>query len=155
MRCTATTKENKRCRKNAIDGSTCCTIHSIKHTKNNCTHVLNNGKTCSKQEYKDGKCHLHYRYENDCPICLEPIYKNQIKTLKSCGHYFHYVCVDRWLEKNDKCPMCRTIDPETQEKNNRYARRSLLPAFNQMMHNDPDSVLIFYFADNAYIWGEV
>lgn len=155
MRCTASTQHNKRCLKHAVKGNIYCAIH-VQQVRTICNHVLKNGKTCSKLEYKDGKCHLHYQYENDCPICMEPIFKNQIKTLESCSHYFHEHCVNRWLEKNETCPMCRKADPQTQERNDRLARRNLLPAFNRLINNDPNSVLIFYHGNiyDRYVWGE-
>ncbi|KAL1162774.1 hypothetical protein V6Z11_A07G225900 [Gossypium hirsutum] len=50
------------------------------------------------------------RAENDCPVCLsefEP--KSEINRL-SCGHLFHKVCLEKWLNYlKVTCPLCRTL----------------------------------------------
>lgn len=43
-----------------------------------------------------------------CSICLDNlIVKKEIKLL-NCLHKFHKDCVNKWLEENDTCPLCRT-----------------------------------------------
>ncbi len=57
----------------------------------------------------------------DCCICLQQLVVDKIgiiskstvsdyelKQLK-CGHLFHAYCINKWLKRNDKCPMCRAI----------------------------------------------
>ena len=41
-----------------------------------------------------------------CCICLE---SNNLVTLKTCGHRFHYNCIQKWLTFKNTCPICRTI----------------------------------------------
>ncbi|TKY53568.1 RING-H2 finger protein ATL70 [Spatholobus suberectus] len=43
-----------------------------------------------------------------CSICLAD-YKDTdwMKLLPDCGHLFHRDCIDRWLQVNLSCPMCR------------------------------------------------
>jgi len=41
----------------------------------------------------------------ECPICLENT-NNYFRKL-CCCHSFHLKCIDLWLSKNNKCPMCR------------------------------------------------
>lgn len=43
-----------------------------------------------------------------CPVCTEQINKKsrQSAYLK-CGHWFHYDCIEEWLQNKDKCPLCR------------------------------------------------
>ncbi|KAL1536004.1 RING-type E3 ubiquitin transferase [Salvia divinorum] len=43
-----------------------------------------------------------------CTICLEE-YSPQdvIRCITSCHHYFHSKCIDRWLQDNNTCPVCR------------------------------------------------
>ena len=31
----------------------------------------------------------------------------QVKQL-NCGHIFHGDCIDKWLEKEKKCPFCKS-----------------------------------------------
>lgn len=57
--------------------------------------------------------------KNRCPICLETISSNHIKT--KCGHNFHKECFIEWCENqkkktNIKCPMCREDIQETCDK---------------------------------------
>lgn len=43
----------------------------------------------------------------DCIICYHPFdLSEKIKTLV-CHHFFHEVCIDRWLEDHVTCPLCR------------------------------------------------
>lgn len=41
-----------------------------------------------------------------CSICWESINDSTKKTLV-CNHSFHRNCVNRWLETNSSCPLCR------------------------------------------------
>ena len=57
--------------------------------------------------------------KNICPICLETIRSNHIKT--KCGHDFHKECLIEWCENqqkktNIKCPVCRGDIQETCDK---------------------------------------
>ncbi|KAI3880937.1 hypothetical protein MKX03_020003 [Papaver bracteatum] len=49
------------------------------------------------------------QYDHDCLVCLnqfEP--KSEINRL-SCGHVYHKVCLEKWLDYwNITCPLCRT-----------------------------------------------
>ncbi|GLJ31977.1 hypothetical protein SUGI_0643670 [Cryptomeria japonica] len=43
-----------------------------------------------------------------CPICLEDFSDGQrFKILPICHHYFHSLCIDKWLALNKNCPCCR------------------------------------------------
>tara|TARA_B100000902_G_scaffold341742_1_gene345347 strand:+ start:119 stop:460 length:342 start_codon:yes stop_codon:yes gene_type:complete len=41
----------------------------------------------------------------ECPICLDTL---EDTSTTSCGHAFHPACLERWLQVNNQCPMCRT-----------------------------------------------
>lgn len=42
-----------------------------------------------------------------CSICLEEYKIKEYKRSLFCNHVFHKKCCDRWLKKNDSCPICR------------------------------------------------
>ena len=42
-----------------------------------------------------------------CSICQDNIIYFSICREMTCGHIFHQECIDKWLEKNKKCPICR------------------------------------------------
>jgi hypothetical protein len=46
--------------------------------------------------------------DDDCSICCEKI-EQQNYALLDCNHYFHTVCIEKWINENKKrsCPMCR------------------------------------------------
>lgn len=45
-------------------------------------------------------------YKKYCSICLNKIYKNQVKL--NCNHYYHHECLKEWLKYNNICPNCRS-----------------------------------------------
>ena len=52
-----------------------------------------------------------------CTICLASFEADsQVRRLR-CKHLFHIDCVDRWLEGNKQCPMCRVqVDDDADAK---------------------------------------
>lgn len=43
-----------------------------------------------------------------CAICHQSIETSSVsQTIVVCGHSFHPVCVERWLVRNNSCPVCR------------------------------------------------
>jgi hypothetical protein len=54
--------------------------------------------------------------ENICSICWSSM--NIINnTNTKCNHSFHTICIDKWLENNNTCPICRTIIKKTKSIN--------------------------------------
>ena len=43
--------------------------------------------------------------ESICPICLNPLETGKISTL-SCGHKICFDCIEKFIEFNNKCPVC-------------------------------------------------
>ncbi|CAM9848024.1 unnamed protein product, partial [Ectocarpus fasciculatus] len=52
-----------------------------------------------------------------CPVCLEAFQAQDIVTLITCGHAFHWSCIERWLERSARCPCCRRQDLNTLSAN--------------------------------------
>ncbi|KAJ0961001.1 hypothetical protein J5N97_001036 [Dioscorea zingiberensis] len=51
---------------------------------------------------------LHSIEDIQCSICLGEYQQNEVlRTMPICGHYFHLVCIDSWLQKQSTCPICR------------------------------------------------
>lgn len=48
---------------------------------------------------------LRFSNDEDCSICLGDQTNKAVKL--TCGHIFHKMCIDPWLEKNKTCPICR------------------------------------------------
>ncbi|XP_027348423.1 RING-H2 finger protein ATL74-like [Abrus precatorius] len=47
---------------------------------------------------------------NNCVICLAEFSDgDQIRFLPKCNHYFHVVCIDKWLLSHSSCPTCRHL----------------------------------------------
>ena len=44
---------------------------------------------------------------DECTICLLN-YNEETKKATECHHIFHQECIDRWLQTNNSCPLCRT-----------------------------------------------
>lgn len=66
----------------------------------------------------DTICGCKKPYERECSVCLtnfEP--ESEINHL-GCGHVFHKVCLDKWLDYwNITCPLCRTpLMPEEESE---------------------------------------
>ena len=43
----------------------------------------------------------------ECTICLLN-YTEETKKITECCHTFHTKCLDKWLQNNTSCPLCRT-----------------------------------------------
>lgn len=45
--------------------------------------------------------------QETCSICME-VLKNGVAELP-CNHYFHNDCIIPWLDRNNTCPLCRSV----------------------------------------------
>lgn len=41
-----------------------------------------------------------------CAVCLSDLEVEEVARKLPCGHYFHKGCIDRWLQRNKRCPLC-------------------------------------------------
>ena len=55
----------------------------------------------------DGKINMNLKEENDCSICLEKLIDDDIEIELPCKHRFHVYCIQRWVDINKNCPLCR------------------------------------------------
>ena len=49
--------------------------------------------------------HEDLEKHNTCIICREQMYVGDSKVLK-CSHCFHAECLEKWVYKSNKCPIC-------------------------------------------------
>jgi len=50
---------------------------------------------------------LNIPEEKDCSICLEKLIDDDIEIELPCKHRFHIYCIQRWVDINKNCPLCR------------------------------------------------
>ncbi|CAH8329022.1 unnamed protein product [Eruca vesicaria subsp. sativa] len=50
--------------------------------------------------------HMEELY-NTCTVCFENFNNDKYICALSCGHQFHFSCIDEWLRANISCPICR------------------------------------------------
>jgi hypothetical protein len=45
--------------------------------------------------------------KRECIICLDAFKLGDKRTLLPCTHDFHFKCINKWLETNNTCPVCK------------------------------------------------
>ncbi|KAK7333506.1 hypothetical protein VNO80_30280 [Phaseolus coccineus] len=59
------------------------------------------------QQFNSSKMLKLYN-ESCCSICFLDFEDEEfVRTLPNCGHFFHLVCIDKWLVQQGSCPNCR------------------------------------------------
>ena len=53
----------------------------------------------------------------ECSICLDTIYTSWKELY--CSHKYHEVCLDKWLERSTRCPLCMRDIREMEEMDER------------------------------------
>ena len=97
-------------------------MNHIQQRNNRINNYMNNNiKKDKVLEFKKQKaisalpC-FQYRYiikyekrnENNCPICLNDFKPDNMLIRFSCKeHIFHKICLLKWLEESNLCPMCK------------------------------------------------
>jgi len=83
------------------------TTHTRPHTDN--TEQLLSSKT-QRQDHCVNFVNI-IDTESTCSICLDTMFdasKQQPIISLNCNHYFHKECIELWLTKKQKCPVCNT-----------------------------------------------
>lgn len=61
----------------------------------------------SPTEFEELPRHLVGRDGGDCVICLDALREgDNARSLPQCGHVFHRACIDLWLLRQTRCPLC-------------------------------------------------
>ena len=58
---------------------------------------------CKKDVYNP----LNFSQTQICSICQNSFTYNENILILPCKHIFHFQCIDKWLEKNNTCPIDR------------------------------------------------
>ncbi|TMW46301.1 hypothetical protein DOY81_008617 [Sarcophaga bullata] len=48
-----------------------------------------------------------------CSVCKAQFKNDDAVHSTSCGHIFHFTCMNQWQCRSTSCPLCRTYKPET------------------------------------------
>lgn len=76
-----------------------------------CTGLTSKNKRCKRPAlFGTEMCWSH---AETCPVCLDKIGTRDDTSTLGCGHSFHAGCIYKWLERDSRCPMCRS---ETRDK---------------------------------------
>merc|ERR1719329_1275894 len=59
--------------------------------------------------------------QTSCAICLEELEPQILRDQKPkhvllCGHTFHRECIDEWMAHSAECPLCRSVDGQSEEE---------------------------------------
>jgi len=44
----------------------------------------------------------------DCCICMEAVEPKDVAKIDGCDHRFCFGCIEKWSERENKCPLCKT-----------------------------------------------
>lgn len=69
----------------------------------------------------------YYLLNSFCAICTDTIKKNDNVIGLPCGHLFHNDCIEKYLEDNNTCPICKT---NIEEAMNSFPEASPASALN-------------------------
>lgn len=104
----------------------CDTTNGQLFTCKRCQIVRYCGRACQSQDWKinhkkqcipieerhpdvQKKPDKHLENSEICSICIESIQTKYKFTFSNCSHFFHYKCINRWLEEKQSCPLCNKI----------------------------------------------
>ncbi|RDY02937.1 NEP1-interacting protein 1, partial [Mucuna pruriens] len=63
------------------------------------------------QQFNSSKMLKLYN-DSCCSICFQNFEDEEfVRALPKCDHFFHLVCIDKWLVQQGSCPMCRIYVP--------------------------------------------
>lgn len=68
-----------------------------------------------KQLNQEDVVYNYFYTPDQCAICLNMI--SQEKKRLNCNHCFHNNCIIKWLARDNRCPICRKIEPLQQPQN--------------------------------------
>lgn len=61
--------------------------------------------------------------EKDCAICMQSLHCEEIATVITCQHTFHFRCLEEWGQFSDTCPTCRSDLPRQDQQHDGWSLR--------------------------------
>ncbi|KAL2343606.1 hypothetical protein Fmac_004891 [Flemingia macrophylla] len=72
--------------------------------------------------------HTHSSSPSNCVICLAEFSDGDpIRFLPNCNHYFHVLCIDKWLLSHSSCPTCRHLLKSSNHDNSLHSLHIVIP----------------------------
>lgn len=113
-----------------------------------CCFLTKKGTQCSrlsKVEFKEKLyCKSHAKIQErldtrpECCVCMEPINKT---TEIPCNHIFCTTCLNKWLKKQNSCPICRAkVVAEVMPGRDAVDRELILGYFRDLLRRDIDPI---------------
>lgn len=91
----------------------------------------------STQTVRVGDIALVNRYYNVCPISYETFTNDTIVTkINHCGHFFDTNSINRWFERNVRCPVCRYDIRQNLQNNSGVVNDDNLNTFTDISSNN-------------------
>ncbi|KAF7820248.1 RING-H2 finger protein ATL8-like [Senna tora] len=70
--------------------------------------------------------------DSQCTVCLSEYQgEDVLRILPYCGHFFHVICIDIWLQQHSTCPVCRISLRELSER-----KRIMQPLFSSAVRSN-------------------
>jgi len=77
--------------------------------------------------------------EKQCCICLEEPSKAELSTLDGCNHRFCFSCIEKWSERENRCPLCKTRFHEIKRLYKQQFRKKRKGSQQQQQHSCKNS----------------
>ncbi|PWY89530.1 hypothetical protein BO94DRAFT_594138 [Aspergillus sclerotioniger CBS 115572] len=73
----------------------------------------------------------------ECSICMDTVELGTEVTMLPCKHWFHYNCIELWLNQHNTCPHCRRSIDASQSEIRSEARPETRPEEPEGTRNNP------------------
>lgn len=88
------------------------------------------------------------RLDDVCAICYQEM---QSAKITQCNHYFHGVCLRKWLYVQDRCPLCHDILYKVENMQNKDGGTALIEGNDRNDRNDVQDDTIVHARQNSNV----
>ena len=110
-----------------------------------------------KEEMVEGEEEMMEREGDgrECVICYEKMDMKKNVCVTDCGHAFCFLCMMKHIQKNNGCPICRTLifsyNNYDSDDDSEYSDSSHISSLNGLTRNDyPIELFVHKFIDAGY-----